>query len=205
LDEIGEMSMGLQVKLLRALETRAVTRVGAQTQVPVDLRVIAATHRDLKTLVEEGRFREDLYYRLNVVSIEIPPLRERRDDIPVLALKFLHLFNRQYEQEKKITFEVMREMENYEWPGSVRQLKNVIENMVVVSCNEYLQLDDLPWLKSAAPSGPRGAAPSLREQLAVAERQILLEARRTYGSSRRMAEALQVDQSTIVRKLKKLL
>jgi PAS domain S-box-containing protein len=204
LDEIGEMSMSLQVKLLRALETRAVTRIGAQTQIPVDIRVIAATHRDLKALVEEGRFREDLYYRLNVVGIEIPPLRERRDDIPVFALKFLRLFNRQYEQEKKITFEVMREMENYDWPGSVRQLKNVIESMVVVSCNEYLQLDDLPWLKSAAPSETRGGALSLREQLALAERQILREAKQTYGSSRKMAEALQVDQSTIVRKMKKL-
>jgi PAS domain S-box-containing protein len=204
LDEIGEMSVGLQVKLLRALETRAITRVGAQTQIPVDIRVIAATHRNLKAMVEEAQFREDLYYRLNVVSIEIPPLRERRDDISLLALRFLRLFNRQYGQDKKITDEVMKEMESYDWPGSVRQLRNVIENMVVVSCNEYLQLNDLPWNKDATSIKGQGEALSLNEQLDLAERRILDEARRTYGSSRKMAEALRVDQSTIVRKMKKL-
>jgi transcriptional regulator with PAS, ATPase and Fis domain len=203
LDEIGEMSVGLQVKLLRVLETRAITRVGAQNQIPVDIRVIAATHRDLKTRVEEGRFREDLYYRLNVVSIDIPPLRERRDDISMLALRFLSLFNKQYGQDKKITAEVMNDMEAYEWPGSVRQLRNVVEHMVVVSCNEYLQLGDLPWNKEAAGAAPE-ENPSLHEQLASAERRILEEARRLYGSSRKMAEALRVHQSTIVRRMKKL-
>ncbi|MDR2132346.1 MAG: sigma 54-interacting transcriptional regulator [Clostridiales Family XIII bacterium] len=203
LDEIGEMSVNLQVKFLRALEIRAVTRIGAQTQIPVDIRVIAATHRDLKSLVAEGRFREDLYYRLNVVSVEIPPLRERRDDVPVFTLKFLRLFNKQYGQNKKITFEVMKEMENHDWPGNVRQLKNVVENMVVVSCNEYLQLNDLPWIKDAQPAEARGDS-SLRAQLAAAERRILQEAKRAYGSTRKMAEVLLVDQSTIVRKMKKL-
>jgi PAS domain S-box-containing protein len=204
LDEIGEMSMGLQVKFLRALEIRAVTRIGAQTQIPVDIRVVAATHRNLKTLVEDGLFREDLYYRLNVVSIEVPPLRERRDDVPVLALKFLRLFNKQYGQDKKITFEVMKEMESYDWPGNVRQLKNVIESMVVVSCNEYLQLNDLPWNKDTPPAEAREEESSLRAQLALAERRILSEAKRVYGSSRRMAEALRVDQSTVVRRMKRL-
>jgi PAS domain S-box-containing protein len=204
LDEIDEMSAGLQVKLLRALENRVITRVGAQAQIPVDIRVIAATHRDLYTLVAEGRFREDLYYRLNVVRIDIPPLRERPDDIPVFALRFLRLFNKQYGQDKKITFEVMKEMESYNWPGNVRQLKNVIENMAVVSCNEYLQLNDLPWVKESPPAGVSRGELSLHEQLALAERRILREAKRVYGSSRRMAEALRVDQSTVVRKMKKL-
>jgi transcriptional regulator with PAS, ATPase and Fis domain len=204
LDEIGEMSMSLQVKFLRALETRIVLRVGSQTQIPVDIRVIAATHRDLKALAEEGRFREDLYYRLNVVGIEIPPLRERPDDIRVLTLKFLHLFNKQYGQDKKLTFEVMKAMENYDWPGNVRQLKNVIENMVVVSRNEYLQLNDIPWSRDASPAEARKTAPSLREQMDAAERQILREAKQIYGSGRKMAEALGVDQSTVVRKMKKL-
>jgi PAS domain S-box-containing protein len=204
LDEIGEMSANLQVKLLRALENRVITRIGAQTQLPVDIRVIAATHRNLKTLVDEGRFREDLYYRLNVVDIEIPPLRERPDDIPVFALRFLHLFNKQYGQDKKITFEVMRELEDYDWPGNVRQLKNVIEHMVVVSYNEYLQLNDLPWIKESPSVAAHREEPGLREQLALAERRILSKAKRVYGSSRKMAEALRVDQSTIVRRMKKL-
>jgi transcriptional regulator with PAS, ATPase and Fis domain len=204
LDEIGEMSVSLQVKLLRALETRAVRRIGSRMQIPVDIRVIAATHRDLKTMVEEGRFREDLYYRLNVVSIEIPPLRERREDIPVFALRFLRLFNEQYGQNKKITEAVMEEMTSYDWPGSVRHLRNVIENMVVISHNECLQPDDLPWNRDAAPAEPVDEDMSLHTQLALAERRILEEAKRAYGSSRKMAEALRVNQSTIVRKMKRL-
>ncbi len=145
LDEIGEMSLNLQVKLLRALETRTITRVGAANAIPVDIRVIAATNKNLSQCVANGTFRDDLYYRLNVVSLEIPPLRARTADIAPLALKFIHKFNRLYGQNKKFTYEVMKEMENYPWPGSIRQLKNVIENMVVVSNNEFLQINDLPW------------------------------------------------------------
>jgi transcriptional regulator with PAS, ATPase and Fis domain len=204
LDEIGEMSANLQVKLLRALETRTIRRVGSRTQIPVDIRVIAATHRDLKAMVEEGRFREDLYYRLSVVSIEIPPLRERREDIPVLARRFLRLFNEQYGQNKKISVDAMEELRSYDWPGSVRHLRNVIENMVVISRNECLQPDDLPWRRDTASAEPAEEDMSLRAQLALAERRILEEAKRVYGSGRKMAEALRVNQSTIVRKMKKL-
>lgn len=196
--------MSLQVKFLRALESRAVTRIGAQSQIPVDIRVIAATNKNLKRLVEEGHFREDLFYRLNVVGLEIPPLRERKDDIPVLALKFLQFFNKQYGQNKKITYEVMKELENYAWRGSVRQLRNVMENMVVVSNNEYLQLNDLPWGETVHGEMPSNEGMSLHAQLKQAERQILEDAKKKYGSSRKMADALQVDQSTVIRKLKHL-
>lgn len=204
LDEIGEMSLNLQVKLLRALETHTVTRLGASTPIPVDIRVIAATNKNLAERVREGSFREDLFYRLNVVSIEIPPLRERTADIAPLALKFIHKFNRQYGQNKKFTYEVMKELENYTWPGSIRQLKNVIENMIIVSNNEYLQLNDLPWLCGGNPAvSKKQEELSLQESLDQLELHILKNAKSRYGSSRKIAEALKVDQSTIIRKLKK--
>ena len=205
LDEIGEMSLNLQVKLLRALETHTVIRLGSSVAVPVDIRVIAATNKDLTKEVKAGNFREDLFYRLNVVSIEIPPLRERTADIAPLALKFIGKFNRQYGQNKKFTYEVMKEMESYPWPGSIRQLKNVIENMVLVSDNEYLQLNDLPWVTGGPSSGvkKREEGPSLQEALDNLEFQILSNAKSKYGSSRKIAKALKVDQSTIIRKLKK--
>jgi len=204
LDEIGEMSLTLQVKLLRALETRTVTRLGSSAAISVDIRIIAATNKNLLERVEEGTFREDLFYRLNVVSIEIPPLRGRTADIAPLALKFIHKFNRQYGQNKKFTYEVMKELENYAWPGSIRQLKNVIENMVIVSNNEYLQLNDLPWITcSNATAEKKKEKISLQESMDQLEFQILSNAKQKYGSSRKIAEALKVDQSTIVRKLKK--
>ena len=204
LDEIGEMSLNLQVKLLRALENRTVTRLGSSSSVPVDIRVIAATNKNLLEKVKEGNFRDDLFYRLNVVSIEVPPLRERPADIAPLALKFIHKFNRQYGQNKKFTYEVMKELEGYTWPGSIRQLKNVIENMVIVSNNEYLQLNDLPWIANTnTPSAKKKENLSLQELLDQLESQILINAKQKYGSSRKIAEVLKVDQSTIVRKLKK--
>jgi PAS domain S-box len=205
LDEIGEMSLNLQVKLLRALETRTVTRLGSSKAVPVDIRVIAATNKNLMKKVEEGSFRGDLFYRLNVVSIDIPPLRERIADIAPLALNFINRFNRQYGQNKKFTYEVMKELESYPWPGSIRQLKNVIENMVIVSNNEYLQLNDLPWFAGGTPSSSKKKEEglALQEALDNLEQQILINARTKYGSSRKMAEMLKVDQSTIIRKLKK--
>ncbi len=207
LDEIGEMSLNLQVKLLRALETHTVTRLGSSTPISVDIRVIAATNKNLAQNVETGNFRDDLFYRLNVVSIEIPPLRERTADIAPLALKFIHKFNRQYGQNKKFTYEVMKELESYSWPGSIRQLKNVIENMVIVSNNEYLQLNDLPWVTAtcgtASADKKKEESFSLQESMERFEFQILSDAKQKYGSSRKIAEALKVDQSTIVRKLKK--
>lgn len=205
LDEIGEMSLNLQVKLLRALETRTVTRVGSAVAVPVDIRVIAATNQDLEQKVQAGSFRGDLFYRLNVISMKIPPLRERVSDIAPLALKFIHKYNRQYGQNKKVTYEVMKALENYSWPGSIRQLKNVIENMVIVSNNEYLQLNDLPWYASSPlfNESRTQETPSLQESLDQFEYRILKDAKEKYSSSRKIAEVLKVDQSTIVRKLKK--
>jgi len=204
LDEIGEMSLNLQVKLLRVLETRTISRIGSSEEEPVDVRVIVATNRNLKEMVAKGEFREDLYYRLNVVTVEIPPLRERRDEIIPLALRFLNQFNKQYGQNKKLTYDVLKELMEQDWPGNIRQLRNVIENMVVISNNEYLQLNDLPWKQDLADHEvDEDKNPSLKELLEDYERTILIKAKEQHGSSRKIAKALKVDQSTIVRKLKK--
>lgn len=205
LDEIGEMSLSLQVKFLHVLESRSISRVGSTESIDVDLRVIAATNRDLKSMVAEGTFREDLYYRLNVIAVDIPPLRERTDEIVPLALEFLHRYNTRYGQNKRLSFEVLEELKIHPWRGNIRQLKNAVENMVVVSNNEYLELDDLPWIREAG--GTETSIPhegrTLKELTESYEKSVLERAIDQHGSSRKIAEALGVDQSTIVRKLQK--
>lgn len=205
LDEVGEMSMNLQVKLLRAIDSRSINRLGSSVSIPVDIRIIAATNQNLNQLVELGTFREDLFYRLNVVSINIPPLRERIEDIAPLILKYLHYFNMQYGQSKKMTFDVFKELESYGWPGNVRQLKNIIENMVVVSNNEYLQMNDIPWLAEKYKLNDKSTNKpvTMQEAIEYAEEKILAETKAKYHSTRKIAEVLEVDQSTVARKLKK--
>lgn len=153
-------------------------------------------------MVKEKSFRADLFYRLNVINIAVPNLKERVDEIAPLALNFLKRFNRQYGQEKKLSFEVVKELELHTWKGNVRELRNTLENMVVLSNNEYLQLDDIPWLKAEIreePSQGQGLAQMLEEY----EKQILINAKEKYGTSRKIAAALKMDQSTIVRKMNK--
>lgn len=203
LDEVGELSLNLQVKLLRALESRTITRVGSSEEIHLDINVVAATNRNLEKAVADGTFREDLYYRLNVISIEIPPLRERKDEIAPLAFKFVKQYNKQYGIDKKLKYEVIRELEEYDWPGNIRQLKNVIERMVVVSDGDYIEIPDLPWLASSDSSESYNEHLSLQSQLNEFEREILKKAKEKYGSSREIGKALKVDQSTIVRKLNK--
>ena len=146
MDEVAEIPQSLQVKLLRALENREIMRLGGTKLIPLNVRIIAATNQDLPAMVKNGSFREDLYYRLNVVNIRIPSLRERKDEIPLLCLKFVHYYNRQYGENKKMTYPVIREFEKYSWPGNIRELKNVIENMFVLSDGEYLNVRDIPWI-----------------------------------------------------------
>lgn len=211
LDEIGEMPLDFQVKLLRFLESKEVRRVGAVDAKIVDVRVIAATNRDLFEMVQEGTFREDLYYRLNVVQIDVPPLRKRIDDIMPLASLFLNRYNKKYGQEKQLTYDLVKALERYPWPGNVRQLKNIMENMVIVSNNEYLQTEDLPWNEKSKKSGMNRTISSLveneelglNEAVEELERQILAKAKESCGTTRKIAEKLKVNQSTVVRKLQK--
>lgn len=145
LDEIGDVPQATQVKLLRVLEEREVTRVGGTTPIKVNVRVVAATNQPLRQLVEEGRFRSDLYYRLNVLSIYLPPLRERREDIPLLVRRFVAQFAAQHERPfRGISADAMQILMDYSWPGNVRQLKNLIESMVVLAPGREITADDIP-------------------------------------------------------------
>ena len=145
LDEIGEAPLSTQVKLLRALEQREVTRLGGTSPIRVDVRVVAATNRPLRTLVEEGEFRSDLYYRLNVLSIYLPPLRERREDIPLLVRRFVSEFSLLHERPfHGISAEAMEILIAYPWPGNVRELRNLVESMVVLSPGREIRAEDIP-------------------------------------------------------------
>jgi DNA-binding NtrC family response regulator len=145
LDEIGDMPMDLQIKLLRVLQEKVIRRIGSETDIQVDCRVIAATHRDLHKMVNEGGFREDLYYRLNVINIFIPPLRDRREDISALAAHFIRLTAAKMNKRvRKLEPNTLKYLLNYEWPGNIRELQNVLERAVVLSASESINLDDLP-------------------------------------------------------------
>jgi two-component system response regulator HydG len=147
LDEISEMSLAMQVKLLRVLQEREITRVGGEEVIKVDVRVIAATNKDLLQEIQSGRFREDLYYRLNVVALTVPPLRERREDIPLLAQHFLKVFSEKNNKMiRGFTPQVMDGLVKYGWPGNVRELMNAVERGVVLSRSDYLDVEDLSFI-----------------------------------------------------------
>ncbi|PYV43889.1 MAG: Fis family transcriptional regulator [Acidobacteria bacterium] len=145
LDEIGEMSLPMQVKLLRVLQEKKFRRVGGTEEIPLDVRIIAATNNDLQKLMAESKFREDLYYRVSVIPLEIPPLRERKEDIACLANHFLRKFNLQMERSiLRISEEAMRSLEQYDWPGNVRELENTIERAVAFETTEEIKVERLP-------------------------------------------------------------
>lgn len=209
LDEIGELPLSLQVKLLRVLQEKEFIKVGGVKNIKVDVRIIAATNKDLKEMVRKGEFREDLYYRLNVVPVTIPPLRERPADIPILIHHFLVKYNEKYGYTKQIAGEVIEYFMKYSWPGNVRELENIIERLIVTSEGNQITTKDLPKelynKKEARDSGGvfvSGLMP-LREATALAEYQLIEKALKEGGSTYKAAELLEVDQSTIVRKLKK--
>ncbi len=176
LDEIGEITPTVQVKLLRAIETRAFERVGGEARIETDTRFIAATNRDLETAIRNGRFREDLFYRLNVLRIRMPPLRERREDIPLLAPYFVHRYgmrmNRPHARLSDAALELLVE---YAWPGNVRELENVLERAIVISDSDLIEPQALPTeIREPAPAAPEVG--SLQEALDALERQLLLRA-----------------------------
>ncbi|WP_366922210.1 sigma 54-interacting transcriptional regulator [Metallumcola ferriviriculae] len=144
LDEIGELPVRLQVKLLNVIQDRKVTRIGGLHAQDINFRVICATNRNLEQMIKEGSFREDLYFRLKVVTIQIPPLRERKEDIRPLAEYYMGVFNKRYDLQKIITEDVMKALMNYDWPGNVRELANVVEQMLVLSSSQNITLVDLP-------------------------------------------------------------
>jgi DNA-binding NtrC family response regulator len=212
LDEIGEMPRGLQVKLLRALQEREVTPVGGSEAIAVDVRVVAATHRDLEGMIEEGTFREDLFYRLDVVPIEIPPLRERRQDIPALADHFRVDVNaREGRTVPGFALDVIQRLGAYDWPGNVRELENLVERLVVVAGHRMVVMDDLPShlrmsvvdLENATLDLPQSGV-DLRIFLTQLEERLIAQAlERTGGNKNRAAELLGMNRTTLVEKLRR--
>ncbi|MFT7618593.1 MAG: two-component system response regulator HydG [Planctomycetota bacterium] len=207
LDEIGDMPLSLQVKLLRVVQEREVIRVGANEAKCVDVRIIAATNRILEDEIKQGKFREDLYYRLKVVHIQMPELKERREDIPLLAHHFLREANRAFGRTVH-EFEpaAMQQLVNFEWPGNVRQLKNVVDTMVVLASNETLGVDDIPPdVIGENPAGqallPLNAFDGL--SLSSVENYMISHyLKRFEGNRAKVAQALGISERTLYRKLK---
>lgn len=209
LDEIGDISFQLQAKLLRALQDRQIMRVGGIKPLEIDARIITATNRNLQAMVREGQFRDDLYYRLNVVSIEIPPLRERKEDIPLLVLQFIEKINKKYSFDKRISPEVIDGFLMYPWPGNIRELENVTERMLVMTGENEIRINHVPvnvrnYIVPIEEERPHlSSQVPLKTALERTERQLLEQMLKQYGTTRKVAQALKVNQSTVVRKIKK--
>ena len=204
LDEIGELTAPLQAKLLRTLQERSVRRVGGNEPVPIDVRVIAATNRDLRALVAEGGFRGDLYYRLNVVVLTVPPLRERGSDVPLLAQHFLEKFARPANAPpKRLSPAAGALLADYQWPGNVRELEHVIERAVALSAGDTLTPEDLPAHLHGEPEhAPR--LPTSRMTLEQVKRWYVSKVlEETGGNKLRAAEVLGIDRSTLYRMLER--
>ncbi len=207
LDEVGEMSPSVQVKLLRVLQDGVVERLGGTQPIQVDVRLVAATNKDLQAEVEGGRFREDLFYRLNVVHVRLPPLRERREDVPLLAAAFLHRFAEQNGKKLRgFTTAALAALEWYDWPGNVRELMHAVERGVVLTRRELVDVEDLPEAVRASRPGPPAAAPvlsvSVGTPLEEIERMVIRETlRHTRGDKNLAARLLGVAARTIYRKL----
>ncbi len=214
LDEIGEMSLPLQVKLLRVLQEREFERVGGNRTIHVDVRIIAATNQDLETLVEEKRFRKDLFYRLNVIPIVIPSLRERRSDIPLLIDHFLTRFNQtKHTEVAGFTPDALRMLTEYDWPGNIRELENMIERLVVLKKHGILSIEDLPEKICRRASGPELKEQFIRfsedginlsREVEQYEKHLIMEAlRKANGVTSRAAQLLHLNRTTLVEKLKR--
>ncbi len=204
LDEIAELSPALQVKLLRVLQEMQVRPVGSTKAHPVDVRVIAATNRDLERAMTEGSFRQDLFYRLNVVRIMLPPLRERRDDIQALVSHFLRRFNRRFHRDVRgIAADALATLTAYTFPGNVRELENLIERAYAMGAREQIQLSDLPTLSKASAAAPPVTSPDTVPALGDVERELILKALAVFKDDKEAAaKALGISRRTIYRRLK---
>ncbi|HWR51901.1 MAG TPA: sigma-54 dependent transcriptional regulator [Bryobacteraceae bacterium] len=206
LDEIGDMSLKTQAKVLRALEEQRFEPVGANEFVQVDVRVIAATNKNLQDEIERGNFREDLFYRLNVIPFYVPPLRDRREDIPLLADYFLREFTTRYGRKaKEMTTDAYRVLSEYYWPGNVRELRNLMERIVILSPQVRIDARHIPLNRSRAPERGADRFGSLQEVREAAERDyILKKLEETGGNVSRTAELLGLERSNLYRKMRTL-
>ncbi|MEJ5284959.1 MAG: sigma-54 dependent transcriptional regulator [Brevinematales bacterium] len=206
LDEIGEISQSVQVKLLRVLQEHEFERVGGEETIKVDIRVITATNRDLKQLVEEGKFREDLYYRLNIINIHIPPLRERKEDIPLLIDYFLKFYNKKHNKNiQGIKEDALIILQNYRWPGNVRELQNLIENLVIL-CNKKMITEDILPKYLKVEGGALTERSEFKIQIGATLEEIEKEAilstlNYTNWNKSKAAKILNIGRKTLLRKL----
>lgn len=207
LDEISELPLNMQVKLLQVIQEREIKKVGGVKTIPVNVRIISATNKDLEHMVQSGQFREDLFYRLNVVPVNIPPLRERPEDVIPMIRYFLNKNNKKMQEHKSIDSNAMAILIRYSWPGNVRELENIIERVVITTREETILPENLPsfLMKSAKPVHDFSVLTdeNLKEALEQAEKKILASAFAKYRSTRKIAVALGVSQPTIVRRLQK--
>jgi len=207
LDEIGEMPQNLQVKLLRTLQEGQIMRLGGTETININTRIVSATNRNLEELLNDGEFRKDLFYRLNVVPIHIPPLRERREDIAPLIYNFLQKFNKKFNKDIHLSLDVVHALENHDWPGNVRELENLIERLLVISDKSEISLDYLPENIYKDENTKIGFSNNnvlgLKEAVAEVEKNLIKVALKKFGSTHKAAEHLNVSQPTVSRKAKK--
>jgi len=206
LDEVGELPVDLQAKLLRAIQEKEIRPVGSTKQIPINVRILAATNRDLEEGVAQGTFRRDLYFRLNVLSLRIPSLRERRQDIPLLAAHFLERLSRNSEQERTLSDDALKAMLAYDWPGNVRELENCLERACAFTTGPMIHLGDLPreisQLERSTLAGT-GNGTSKIVSMSELERQTILNAiAQLNGDKLQAARLLGIGKTTLYRKLK---
>lgn len=204
LDEIGDLPLRLQVKLLKVFQNRTVYRIGGISPIELDVRIICATNKDLESMVESGDFREDLYYRINVIPIHIPPLRDRKEDIILLAQHFLEKMTEKYDKRLVLSEKVSKALVRYYWPGNIRELENIIERLVITCSKQVIDLDLLP--NHIVDDGTLSTLPpeqDLRQAVRYFELGIIKDAVEKHGSIRGAAKQLNVSHSTIVKKLKR--
>ncbi len=203
LDEIGDLPLSLQVKLLHVLDDKKVRRIGGATSYEIKARVIAATNKNLKEVVKQGRFREDLFYRLNVIPINIPALRERKEDLPFLINMFLENINDKYETKKYFSENAIKLLIEYDFPGNIRELQNMIERLVINTIGDKIGSTNIHNLIEPLSISLSNKLGPLKETVEAVERNLLIAAFKEYKTTRKVAEVLQIDQSTVVKKAKK--
>ena len=208
LDEIGDMPLSLQAKLLQVIQSKCITHVGGSEEIPVDIRIISATNKNLEEMVHEGSFRQDLYYRLNIIPLELPPLRQRKEDIPDLIDTFIEKFNHTYKKETLLSRMAYTQLVNYSWPGNIRELENLIERLIATNRDGYIQEEELPdnirydnliYGISKIQEG-KHTLPGLLEEV---EKRIVSYAYQKYKNSYKVAEVLGISQSGANRKIMK--
>jgi transcriptional regulator with GAF, ATPase, and Fis domain len=211
LDEISETSLGFQVKLLRVIQEREIRRVGSNDTVQANIRLIAATNRDLREMVRSSRFREDLFHRLNVFTIPLPPLRDRVEDIPLLASYFLKVFEEKNGRAVRLSSDAVEAMKRYSWPGNVRELKNVLERAITFNDTGVIQADELDFgedeseVRPSAPSETRRPLPGASKALDDMEREHIIRIlKETKGNKKKAAEILGIERRTLYNKAKRL-